>query len=249
MIQQDEFYYGRRQLIRYDKTGQPSYSYLPLALADFLNPQPGDDFAQGAEHKQAALRVYACLRQLHQHNPFLAVYRQLKLLAADPALQPAPDVMVIPNVVEPELSRSHFDVAIEDARPTCVIEVLSPRFAQLDRREKLAFYAQLGVSEYFLIDPGLRSDGNTGGYELTGYRLQRGGYVRNEPDEHGRLYSSVNRAWFALNALRDGFVVINEASGKPIEPEADVLERPSALAAQATFRANAIATQLELLQR
>ena len=248
-MQQDEFYYGRRQLIHYDKTGQPSYRYLPLTLSDFLNPQLGDDFAQGTEHEQAMLRLYACLRQLHQHNPFLAVYRQLKLLAADPALQPAPDVMVIPNVVEPELSRSHFDVAAEDARPTCVLEVLSPRFAQLDRREKLAFYAQLGVTEYFLIDPGEHLDGSTGGYGLTGYRLHRGSYVRNEPDDHGRLYSSVNRAWFALNVLRDGFVVIDAATGKPIEPEAGVLEHPSALAAEATFRANAIASQLELLQR
>ena len=248
-MNQDEFYYGRRQLIRYDKTGQPSYSYLPLVLADFLNPQLGDDFVQGAEHEQAVLRLYACLRQLHQHNPFLAVYRQLKLLAGDPALQPAPDVMVIPNVVEPELSRSQFDIAAEDARPTCVLEVLSPRFAQLDRREKLAFYAQLGVTEYFLVDPGLRADGDRVGYDLTGYRLQRGSYVHNEPDDHGRLYSNVNRAWFALNVLRDGFVMISTATGKPIEPEADVLERPSALAAEATFRANAIASQLELLQR
>jgi hypothetical protein len=48
--------------------------------------------------------------------------------------------------------------------------------------------------------------------------------------------------------LRDGFVLIDQRSNQPIEPDAEMLERPSALVAEATFRANAIATQLELRQ-
>lgn len=43
-----------------------------------------------------------------------------------------------------------------DARPDLVIEILSPSTGRRDRGEKLSLYAQLGVVEYWIVDPATR---------------------------------------------------------------------------------------------
>ncbi len=42
---------------------------------------------------------------------------------------------------------------LEDGRPELVIEVISPTSRAHDRLRKLDWYAQLGVPEYWLVDP------------------------------------------------------------------------------------------------
>ncbi len=44
--EKDEYYYGHRTIIEYDKDGGESVSYRPLTLDDFLEPEEGDVYME-----------------------------------------------------------------------------------------------------------------------------------------------------------------------------------------------------------
>ncbi|RIK39371.1 MAG: hypothetical protein DCC55_18285 [Chloroflexi bacterium] len=248
MQERDEFYYGRRQIIRYDKTGQPSYTWLPLRPADFLDPQAGDEFEQGARHDADVRALRRTFRYLHRYNPATLVLSQIKLRweQADRA-QPAPDLVVIPQASEPERVRTVFDVAAERARPRFVLEVTSPRFAELDLVDKLAVYAAAGVDEYFVVHATSPDGSDDVDYHILGYTLGDGGYVPLAPAEQG-LYSAVNRVWLALDAERRHVAVIDERTGAPVTPDPHYAEPSAAAQAEAASRAHSIAEQLDFLR-
>jgi colicin import membrane protein len=249
MNREDEFYYGRRQLIRYDKTGQPSYTWLPLHPLDFLDPQEGDEFEQGACHDAEVRRLRRIFRYLHRYNPTTLVLSQIKVRWKEPDLpQPAPDLMVIPQASEPERPRADFDVAVEQARPHFVLEVTAPRFAKLDLVDKLAIYAAAGVDEYFIVASPQVDELSHERYQLFGYTLEQGRYSALTPDEQGRLYSAVNRVWLALDANQKQVIVIDERTSAPVAPD-PTYEEPSAAAhAEAASRAHSIAAHLDFLR-
>ncbi|MCX6050011.1 MAG: Uma2 family endonuclease [Chloroflexi bacterium] len=253
----DNFYYGRRQIIKYDKTGQPSYTYLPLTEADFLDPQPGDEFAHGDQHDQDVRRLRRIFQHLYRYNPLIGVFSQLKLdshVEGEP--QPAPDLMVVPNITEPDRPRTVLDVVAEETRPRFVLEVCSPRLAALDLARKAAIYQQAGVAEYFIVDAGLREtasspvDKNTAAchYTITGYRLEQGAYVALTPEADGRIFSKTNKVWIGATPAGDDFIVVDQRTGEPVVPDAEYEDSPAAAHAESTFRAQSIASQLDFLR-
>lgn len=249
MNREDEFYYGRRQIIRYDKTGQPSYTWLPLRPADFLDPQEGDEFEQGARHDADVRALRRLFRYLHRYNPSTLVLSQVKVRWEDAGIpQPAPDLMVILQASEPDRPRPVFDVATEGAHPHFVLEVTSPRFAELDLIDKLAIYAAAGVDEYFVLHAAQRTESSGADDQLLGYTLTDGRYLAITPDSQGRLYSAVNRVWLALDTEQGPLTVIDERTGAPVTPDQHYDEPSTAAHAEAASRAHAIATQLDFLR-
>lgn len=245
-MQSNKFHVGRRQIIHYDKTGQPSYQWLPLGAADFLDPQEGDEFNHGARHESVARAVRRLFRHLHRYNPSTLVISGVKLVwGVDDLPQPAPDLAVIPNVTAPEQPRTRFDVGAEGAAPRFVLEVTSPRLANLDHHEKRRIYEQAGVEEYFVLDTGETDDAPC---RLVGYRLTGDRYERLAADERGYLYSTVNRAWVGIDPNRQEPALTDERTGEPVIPPADVDESPAAKAAAAEARASSIAAQLDFLR-
>jgi Uma2 family endonuclease len=85
-----------------------------------------------------------------------------------PNIVAAPDVYVVFG--RPKGHRGSYKQWLEGGIPmTVVFEVLSPKNTALEMADKLAFYDEHGVEEYYLSDP----DSNT----LHGY-LRRGGVLR-----------------------------------------------------------------------
>lgn len=245
----DQFYYGRRQLIDYNRAAQPTYGYEPLTPADFLDPQEHDSFNHGPRHHADVQRLYAIFRQHYRVNPLVAVLTGIKMVWDLPALpQPTPDVAIVPGGEHWDSQRTRLDVAAEEIRPTLIVEVLSPRFVTGDLEEKVTIYAQAGVQEYFIVDSGEREDRDDIAYCVHGYRLNDGRYQPIAPDEQGRIYSAVARVWFVPSADAQQILVISKRTGQPIEPDPNSLTSPAAARAEATFRANSIASQLNFGQ-
>jgi Uma2 family endonuclease len=67
---------------------------------------------------------------------------------------------VMPDV---QFYRRDNDIAAEQqaglirGRPDLVVEVISPSSTRYDRVTKLRYYAQLGIPEYWMVDPGART--------------------------------------------------------------------------------------------
>lgn len=248
-LSDDEFYYGRRQLIDYDRTAQPTYGYQPLTAQDFLNPQQHDSFNHGSRHDTDVRRLYAILRQHYRINPLVSVFTGIKMIWDQPELaQPAPDVVVVPNAESWAGGRTELDVAVEETRPSLIVEVVSPRFVNADLEDKVQIYAAAGVREYFIVDSGEREDNDAIAYRVLGYRRNDDAYEPIAADAQGRLYSEVARAWFVVNAAKSQVDLVSKRTGEPIQPDPDSLTSPSAAQAEATFRANSIASRLDLLR-
>lgn len=249
MLIPDEFYYGRRQVITYNRTAQPSYDYVPLTQADFLNPQPGDEFVSGPRHDADVRTLQGIFRQHYRGNPLVAIYSQVKMCwDVDGLAQPAPDLAVVIGAESGASDLPQFDVRAMGQRPRFVLEVVAPRFVEADLVEKVQIYAQAGVQEYFVVDSGNREESSALAYRVTGYRLVKQAYQPIPPERDGRIYSKVNRLWLLPNADRDGIVAISERTGQPIIPDADSLTSVAAARAEATFRATSIAAQLNFLR-
>ncbi len=240
----DEFYYGYRTIITYDKNGKEVYSYKPLTLDDFLDPEEGDLFMQGTLHDEDTENLKSIFRYLYRNDPTTAVFSDLKILWGIEGLsQPAPDVAVIPNVKDPAKPRPAFDVAQEGTRPRFILEVVSPRYRQPDRDKKVAIYEQAGVEEYFIIDSWLR--GTQVSYEVLGYRLQDKIYVEIQPNEHGWVFSQVNNVWVGISQDRQRFFVIDSQTGQPILPAEKRADAEAARAEAEAARAEAEAARAE----
>jgi len=245
-LSDDEFYYGRRQLIDYNRTAQPTYGYEPLTQADFLDPQEHDTFTHGPRHAADVQRLYAIFRQHYRVNPLVAVFSGVKMrwrIADLPA--PTPDIAVVPGAENWDNQRVELDMATEEVLPTLIVEVLSPRFVDADLIDKKAIYARAGVQEYWIVDSGERDDQNELNYRLLGYRLEEGTYQPIAPDEQGRLYSKVARLWLVVSADGQQVDAISKRSGEIIQPDPDSLINPATARAEATFRANSIASRLD----
>lgn len=245
-LQPDPFVYGRRHIVRYDKTGQPSYTYVPLQPEDLLNPQEGDEFAHGPRHDALVRHVRRLFRHVHRYRPDTLVLSNVKIRWPQPDLsQPAPDLVVVPGVANPDEPRLVFDIEKEGAAPHFVLEVISPLFAAIDRMEKSDLYAKAGVAEYFILDAA-EVDGR---HSIVGYRLYDGGYVTIAPGEHGRLWSETNRLWLGVERSETCLFLIDGRTGERIEPAADEEASSAAAQAEATFRAQSIASQLDLFRK
>ncbi|MFN8456037.1 MAG: Uma2 family endonuclease [Anaerolineae bacterium] len=213
----DEFYYGYRTIISHDDEGRTIYSYQPLSLEDFLNPQEGDLFMQGTLHDEDTDALKSIFRYLYRDEPATAVFSDLKILWGIQGLaQPAPDIMVVPGVSDPAKPRQVFDVTLEGVQPRFILEVISPRYRQPDRDKKVALYEQAGIEEYFILDSWL--EGERVAYEVLGYRLAGDIYTQIQPNEQGWIFSQVTQVWLGVDQQRQHFFVIDGRTGERILP-------------------------------
>ena len=248
----DRFYYGYRRTVTQDVTGQPSYEDAALTAHDFLNPQPNDHLPQGAQHDADVNELFQILQYHQRNNLLISVLRSVKLKWGIAGLsQPVADIVVITNLVEPQSHRTVLDVAKEGITPSCIIEVTAPRFAHADLLQKTHIYEQAGIPEYIVLDSGLRPENENQVaavcYRVLGYELVDGKYEPMALDNEGRLYSAVNRAWFAPNAAGNGILVIDRHSRQPIQPQT-VIDHDRAAAAQGERRGHHLGAALDFLR-
>lgn len=101
----------------------------------------------------------------------------------------APDISIIQGIRGKWRDRASFKVAEEGVRPCLVIEVISPRYREIDEKDKLEIYRRAEIPEYLIIDITKTP------IELTGHRINASG--RYQPDSGGSFKSEITGLTFS----------------------------------------------------
>ncbi|MDM8550769.1 Uma2 family endonuclease, partial [Desulfobacterales bacterium HSG2] len=211
----DRYYYGYRTIIEYDEDGECVITYRPLTPDDLLDPEEGDVYMQGTLHDKDIERLRSIIRFRLRDREDMTVYSDLKInWGVEDLPNPAPDISVIRNVRDPDRPRGVFYVSEEGVIPCFILEVVSPRYRNADINKKPDIYRRAGVSEYFIVDPGLKDDEIS--YTIRGYKLIGNRYVSAPPDSQGRFYSKLTDVWLGVSESGDRIIVIDGRTGEEL---------------------------------
>lgn len=204
--------------------GRLELQELPLTPEMFLDPQLEDKMLQGEWHSEATTDLAANIRRvLRSKRDDVLVLSDVKHYLGIPGLpNPAPDVSVIYGIRRSSKKKrpDSFNLVKEKARPSFVLEVVSPKNRKLreaDEVDKVEIYQRVGIPEYFLVDTPREKNGFR--FDLKGYRLNsRGRYRRIQPDPEGRLLSEQTGLRFSVSSNGDRIVMVDAATGEEILP-------------------------------
>jgi Uma2 family endonuclease len=180
---------------------------VPLTEKEFLHPQEGYHLPNSTFHDQVASDARDMLTRRYSSSPDVDVFRDLLINWDIDLGNHCPDVFVVFGLRNKGQNRDTFKVANEGARPTLIMEVVSPRYRKADREIKVLQYAQAGVQEYIIIDR--RKYRGQFIDEVIGYRLvQPNAYQPISPDDEGRIRCNTVGLWISL---RNGQLVLEDS--------------------------------------
>ncbi len=246
---------GQRRLFYFNDRGQPAYQIIELSADDYLSPQAGDQFFHGELHTHSARILASMLHHHYRYSPTASVHIRPKLIWPDASLaQPMPDVVVVNNLSDPQRLRPVLDLVAEqsaggsegEVSVRAIFEVTSPLLAERVLETKRALYARAKVSEYWVIDTGLRPGSERVNFDIIGYALQDDHYELIAPKSEGRWESQACRLWLAVSADRQSFHLGDLRTGNPFPMPSDDDDPSISAQAEASRRAQSIANQLKL---
>jgi Uma2 family endonuclease len=174
---------------------------VPLTAEDLLDPQVGDHLVQNGLHIDMVHTLFEMVKGRYEPRLDVLVTSDMKIRWGIPGLSnPAPDLAVIPGVLDPARYRRSFHVPKEGARPCLIVEVVSddPEARQKDLVDKVPLYERARVPEYLIAHP--LYPGVPPHEPVTGYRLDAAGRYRPiEADAEGRILSVTTGLWFGLS--------------------------------------------------
>ena len=182
--------------------------WTPLTEAEFLHPREGDHLPTNTFHDRTVTSLKDLLGRWFGHQPQTCIFSDL-LIKWDIKLKDhSPDLFVVFDVKDPKRIRSKFVVAKEGVRPALIVEVVSPRYRNADRKTKVGQYARANVQEYIILDR-RRYQGEFL-EEVIGYQqVAPGLYQPITPDGSGRILSQVAGLWISF---QDGELVLENAA-------------------------------------
>jgi Uma2 family endonuclease len=210
---------------RTEQVQQPDGSWgsmqVPLTDDEFLHPEHGFHLPNSTFHDKIAGDCKDILTRRYASDPHVAVFRDLNIQWGKANLgKHCPDTCVMFEVRDKNRNWTEFRVDREQARPVLVIEVVSPRYRNVDRQVKVREYAQAGVETYIIFD--YRQQRDTWIEEVLGYQLVDGLYLPLVPDEAGQILAEAVGLWFGLEAGE--VVVVDAATGETL-PNSLALEQ------------------------
>jgi len=146
-----------------------------------------ENLVGSSPHQLAITTLYDSLRLAGPERGLpWCVGNQLTLVIERPdgtLYRPSPDILVHPTAGDRD--RDEFDTRVEGV-PALIVEVVSPTTWRRDSDGKAAWYAYIGVREYFVFDPsGDLIGARTWARRLTGRR-----FARWAPASNGRWVST-----------------------------------------------------------
>jgi Uma2 family endonuclease len=129
--------------------------------------------APTVRHQRVVGRLFRLLLELAERSAGEAIVSPVDVVLADHSI-------VQPDVIYVTKARSSILRSRVEGAPDLVVEILSPGTARRDLGEKLRLYAESGVAEYWIVDPGLETfeflENAGDGFRL---RLPEGGTYRS----------------------------------------------------------------------
>lgn len=115
--------------------------------------QREDDMGETSIHINLVANVLNILKLFFKERKdvFLSANMNLYYEKDNPNKWFAPDILIAFGV--PNHERSSYQIWEENVSPQVIFEVSSERTWKIDVSEKLETYAQLGVEEYYILDP------------------------------------------------------------------------------------------------
>jgi Uma2 family endonuclease len=101
-------------------------------------------------HQRVVGRLFGLLRDLAERSGGEAFVSPLDVSLAEHSI-------VQPDLIFVTKGRSSILRTRVEGAPDLVVEILSPSTARRDLGEKLRLYAESGVAEYWIVDPGLET--------------------------------------------------------------------------------------------
>ncbi len=226
----DPFYWGSR-LQRVELEGRGSRLVeIPLTRDDLLDPQEGDMMVHGPLHG-LFIRTLADMLDRWFDAEDVAVFDDVKMVWAQPGVKDvAPDISVIFGIRDKWRDRASFSVSEEGVLPCLVIEVISPRYREIDEQDKLEIYRRARVLEYLIVDI------TKNPIELAGHRLSGSGRYRSS--ESGTFRSVSTGLAFSAGSEALEIVVEDIETGERLltSSEEAALRREEAAARTAAER-------------
>jgi Uma2 family endonuclease len=200
-LEDDPFRFGwRLRKIRLPD-GRFEVREVPLTAEDILDPQVGDHLVQNGLHIDMVHTLFEMVKGRYESRLDVLVTSDMKMRWGIRGLSdPAPDLVVIPGVLDRGRYRKSFHVRKEGTRPCLVVEVVSddPEARHKDHVEKVPMYERAQIPEYLIVDPPY--PGTPPHEPVIGYRLDAAGrYQPIEADAEGRVLSLTTGLWFALS--------------------------------------------------
>ena len=200
-IAEDVHPYGWRDVTTKMPDGTVRFKRIALTLKDCLYPEEGDCMPASPDHTEIVFYLYQVLKQLFAQDPSVFVSSDCMFYWDHPDLvKHSPDIAATFGVKNPDDIGGSFKEADHGARPTVIVEVVSPHTRRNDVVSKVADYHRLGIPYYLIID----QEYEDGPRSLVGYRYEPTGYAPIDPDENGWIWIGPLNLWVEV---RDGDVV------------------------------------------
>jgi len=221
--------------------GSTLFEQIPLTSEEFLHPEEGYHWPNSTFHDRIAGDIKDILTRRYANDPTTAVFRDLIVRWGIADFRDhCPDTCVVFGIQNKEQVRTEFLVNSEGARPSLIVEVVSPRYRKEDREIKVQQYARAGIREYIIFDR--RRQGGQMLDEVLGYRLMDGTYVPITPDEEERIMCETVGLWMGLH---DGEVVMVDAQTQERLLRSTELDQWAIQAQEQASQAEQRATQAE----
>ena len=223
----DPFYWGSRlRRVKLDGRGNRLVE-IPLTRDDLLDPQEGDMMVHGPLHG-LFIRTLSDMLDRWFDAEDVAIFDDVKMLWGESGVKDvAPDISIIQGIRDKWRDRASFSIVEEGVRPCLVIEVVSPRYREIDEKDKLEIYRRAKIPEYLIVDITATP------IELTGYRLSAPGRYRRSP--RGPFRSKTTGLRFSAGSEKLEIVVEDVETGTRLltSTEESTLRRQETAARQA----------------
>jgi hypothetical protein len=199
----DPYRYGWRYVFRQGPDGNGRWEQEPLTLEDVLHPRENDHLMQNVNHEGDCHYLRGAFTGALAGRSDTLVLNDVRIdWGVEGVLPHGPDVVVFFGLAPGwrRQGEGTFRPREVGARPVLVVEVTSPDSRHVDLDSKVVEYHRAGIPLYAVVDR--RDEQDPPHVAVLAFRALPEGFVRIQPDEHGRIWLEPVQLWLGVEEGR-----------------------------------------------